>query len=163
MDLIEFDTEMGDDRKQHHIIRLREIARAIMLKDNQIVYTTPPRLPMIVEPKPYKWNDNNIELGGYLNNDILDTSDLFIDKIGYRDCTKLKKENHILDLINGVSCVPYKINKEVLEFIKVSGVEKGIILNYNNDELNNFMRNPYRKSTKKLNKELRSLRSSINF
>lgn len=122
VDLIEFDTEMGDDRKQHHIIRLRESARSIMLKDNQIVYTTPPRLPMIVEPKPYKWNNNNIELGGYLNNDVFYTSDLFIDKTGYRDCTKLKKENNILDLINGVSCVPYKINKEVLEFIKVYGV-----------------------------------------
>ena len=98
---------MGDDRKQHHIIRLREGARSIMLKDNQIIFSMPPRLPMIVEPKPYKWNDNdnNIELGGYLNNDVFYTSDLFIDKIGYRDCTKLKKENNILDLINGVSRV----------------------------------------------------------
>lgn len=122
VNLIEFDTEQGDDRKQHHIIRVIDEARSVMLRDKQIIFSTPPRLPMIVKPKPYKLVNNTIELGGYLNNDVFYTSDLFIEKFGYRDCTVLKEENDVINLINGVSCVPYKINKEVLEYIKIHGV-----------------------------------------
>ena len=61
-------------------------------------------------------------MGGYLNNDVFYTSDLFIEKFGSRDCTVLKEENNVIDLINGVSCVPYKMAKELLEYIKIHGV-----------------------------------------
>jgi len=73
INMIEFDLEYGDDRKLHHIIKVQEAARSVVLKDNQIIYSTPPKLPMVLEPKPYKQDGDGIILGGYLNNDVFYT------------------------------------------------------------------------------------------
>ena len=173
VNIIELTTEYGDDRKLHNTIRIQEDARSIVIKsENTKIFSVPTKLPMIVEPKQYKLVDNKIILGGFLKNDISYVENLFIDKVGYKYTTKLKKDNDIIDLINGVSRVPYKINKETLEFIQLYGVEKGIIISvdqskYNtvkttpNNESNKFVYKPYIKRSKKLDKQLRSVQSSI--
>ena len=171
INMIELTSDYGDDRKLHNIIKIEENSRKIILKDDKTrIFSLPAKLPMIVEPKPYKWIDGKIQVGGYLKNDIYYSEDLFIDKVGYRDTTKLKQDNDVIDLINGVSRVPYKINKDVLEYIQLYGIEKGCIVSGSTDmsknniiskQVDKFYVNPYIKTTKKLNKELRSVQSTI--
>ena len=96
---------------------------------------------------------------GYLNNDVFYTKGIFIDKIGYRDATKLKKKNDIIGLINGISTIPYKVNREVLEFINQYGVDKGIIIDIQESE--GFRANPHVKLTRKEKSMYRSLMSRI--
>lgn len=84
---------------------------------NTSVYI-PFKLPMISESKPYKLSKNNeIILGGYLNNDNFTEDRLFIKKAGYIDKRTLMSNNNIINLINGVSKVKYKINQNTLDFI----------------------------------------------
>ena len=174
VNIIELTTQYGDDRKLHNTIRIQEDARSIVIKsENTKIFIMPAKLPMIVEPKQYKLVNNKIILGGFLKNDISYVENLFIHKIGYKYTTKLKKDNDIIDLINGVSRVPYKINKETLEYIQLYGVEKDIIISvdkskYNtikkitsNNESNKFAYKPHIKRSKKLDKQLRSVQSSI--
>lgn len=160
INMIVFDLEYGDDNKLHHIIKIETNSRSKILKNNNIIHSTPPKLPMIVKPKPYELKDGRVTLGGYLNNDVFYTKGIFIDKIGYRDTTKINKENDIITLINGVSSTPYKINRDTFEFIQIYGIDKGIILYINDKKLKSFKDNPFIKMTKKSNKELRSLMSS---
>jgi len=79
------------------------------------------KLPMIVKPKKYKYilEDGIIKtthLGGYLTNDIDITQELIISK------STISKDYYmsnqiIYDLVNNLSSVPYKINKQVYNFI----------------------------------------------
>lgn len=141
VNMIELTTEFGDDKKLHNIIKITDKARNIVIKNNKVT-TVPTKLPMIVEPKPYKLKDGKIILGGYLKNDEYYNEDLFIEKVGYRDKTRLLEDNDVIDLINGVSSVPYKINTNTLKFIQTYGIDKGIILDFNSEELTNFHPNP---------------------
>jgi len=171
INMIELTTEYGDDRKLHNIIKIEEESRKKILKeDNTKIFSVPTKLPMIVEPKPYKMVGGKIQLGGYLKNDVFYSEELIIEKVGYRDTTELKQDNDVIDLINGVSKVPYKINKETLEYIQMYGIEKGILISINhknsnttllNNEINKFNINPYTTMNKKVNKELRSIISCI--
>lgn len=92
INIIELDLNYGEDAKLHNIIRIEKDARALLLKDNQVVYATPPELPMIVRPKPYSLKDGIISLGGYLGNDLYYTNTLFIPKVAYKIATKLNKK-----------------------------------------------------------------------
>lgn len=171
INLIELTSEYGDDRKLHNIIKIEQLSRKIILKeDNTQIFSVPTKLPMIVEPKPSKMVNGKIQLGGYLNNDVFYSEQLFIEKVGYRDVTTLKQDNDVINLVNGVSKVPYKINKETLKYIHVHGVEKGIIISTNHkkpktsvldNEINKFNINPYNQMNKKVNKELRSILSNV--
>lgn len=86
------------------------------------VYNLPKRIPMLVPPKPYtnKW------LGGYLLNDEITTDSLIKNSRKNKELTTIRNDNVIYNLVNNISSVGYKINKEVLEFI----------LYYNHDYFN---------------------------
>lgn len=115
INMIEFKTLYNDEGKLNHIIKIVDSVRKIIITNNKVL-TVPTKLPIITKPKPYILEANgDITLGGYLNNDILFIIELFIPKIGYRDTTKIMEKNNVIDLINGVSSVPYKINTETLE------------------------------------------------
>nr|YP_009327781.1 hypothetical protein [Epichloe typhina]APB96740.1 hypothetical protein [Epichloe typhina] len=73
----------------------------------------PLKLPMIVEPKKYSENI----VGGYLLNNIDYQDELIIHKGTIKDKSEIKEENVIYNMINKVSSVPYKINKELLDFL----------------------------------------------
>jgi hypothetical protein len=88
-------------------------------------------------------------LGDYLSNDNYIEDDLFINKKGYRDITVLMPNNSVINLINRVNNIAYKINKDVLNFIELYSIEKGTILK-------EFRENPLKKK-----KNLRSLTNSI--
>lgn len=77
---------------------------------NNIVYTSPTKLPMIVKPKLH----TSSKKGGYLLNDDLYTENLIIDKSRYRDFSKIMDNNVIYDMVNNLSSTPFKINEKVL-------------------------------------------------
>ena len=150
-------------KKLYHIIRIVDSVRKIIITDNKVL-TVPTKLPMITKPKPYTLEENgnvSLGLGGYLNNDIVFTIGLFIDKIGYKYTTKIMVKNNIINLINGVSSVPYKINTETLQFITLIGISKGIVEDINNRDVKDFNLNPYKKIPNKINNNLRSKLSVI--
>lgn len=71
---------------------------------------------MVCEPKDYIYSTNVREnkLGGYLLNDIYYTDYIFNDKIGYGKLTVLNDNNKIVDMVNGLSKTPYKVNTDTL-------------------------------------------------
>ena len=133
-----------------------------MLITNTKVSTVPTHLPMVVLPIPYKLINGVIKVGGYLNNDIKFFLDLFIDKVGYDHPTELHKNNLFIDLINGVSSVPYKINNEVLQYIIINGISKYIVLDYQDEELKQYNLYPYNKDIpKNISKDIKAKLSKI--
>ena len=108
--MLHFVVEYSDKGHQQSCIKFTGEAIKHFITNNK-VYSVPTKLPMIVPPIKFSLNnEGEIELRGYLNNNRLFTLELFIEKIGYKENTKLKKDNYVSDLINGVSSVPYKIN-----------------------------------------------------
>jgi DNA-directed RNA polymerase len=68
---------------------------------------------MVCKPKPYAPNI----LGGYMLNDENEINKLFIKKALYRHESYINYENIIYDTINLMMNCPFKINKNVLDFI----------------------------------------------
>lgn len=160
--LIEFDYEWGYDNKLHNIIRITKEARENIASSDYLTNVVPSKLPMIVEPKAYALNDQGeITLGGYLNNDKHTVDELYIKRVGYRDATTLRADNFVIGLINGISKIPYKINQDTLKYIEDYGVEKGILIDPNREDVNDYRENP-RKRTKRSIKELKYLISRIH-
>ena len=69
-----------------------------------------------------------IRLGGYLLNDIKYTDRIYIDKVGNSKPTILKDNNIIIDLINGLTRTPYKINTDTLDYIYKFTIKKCVII-----------------------------------
>ena len=82
------------------------------LINKKTVMNLPLKLPMIVQPKPYKKD----ELGGYLLNDVRYTEKLIIKKKIYKEETKIDN-NNFYSMINKIISTPFKINTELLEYI----------------------------------------------
>jgi DNA-directed RNA polymerase len=141
-------------------IRIVQSVRKIFMKNNCRVYYIPQKLPMVCEPKDYVYPD---KLGGYLLNDIYYTNELIKSRIGYEKQTTLRDDNLIINMVNGLNKIPYKVNIDVLEFIYAYGIEKNIIIDDTTDEILSFMKNPYKNGlrTKKENDKYRSLVSKV--
>lgn len=119
---------------------------------------------MVCEPKDhvYSLDPKKNKLGGYLLNDVHYTTSLIKDKIGYEKNTVLDEDNIIVSLINGLSKTPYKINIDTLEYIFKFGLEKKIIIDDSNDELESFRKNPFNKKySEKDSLKFRSIISKI--
>ena len=161
IDILQFVVKYDDGGDLHNMIEIVDNVRKSVISSNK-VGVIPFKLPMISKPKPYKLKENgDVKLGGYLNNDVLFTRELFIDKIGYRDNTKLLANNMIIDLINGVSSVAYKINIETLRYIMFNGLSKNIIINPEDDDIKDFNLNPYKKISKKIKRDVKSKLSKV--
>ena len=132
----------GDDLKLHNVIEVDENARRIMNKSGRTVHTIPSRLPMIVEPRPYSLDrQGNVVMAGYLGNNEFTAEELIIKRPGYSTPTKILEDNTVLGMINGVSAIPYKIDRETLKYIEMYGVEKGVLTAISSDLLE-YRRNP---------------------
>lgn len=70
-------------------------------------------LPMIIKPKPYNKYNNQ---GGYILNDIEYYDPLISKKINYGIPSKIE-DDKIYSNINKMMSTPYKINKELLDYI----------------------------------------------
>lgn len=91
----------------------------------------PHKIPMIVPPKLYKKlsrDNNQIQLGGYLLNDIVYTDDIFIDNWELKQKTTVLSQNIIYSLVNNINSVPFSINQKVLEFILLNYSKYDLII-----------------------------------
>ncbi len=87
--------------------------KIINLLDNKVIYSSPPKLPMIVPPKVF----NPESLAGYFLNDEYYAEELIINKAGYNKPYEISHNNVIFDMVNNISKTPSKINTALLEFI----------------------------------------------
>ncbi len=159
---LNLDSKSDEYYKYQEYIRLTRNSRKAMRADkDQIVFHLPSKLPMICPPKEYSKDKNNVKLGGYLLNDVKYAEDIFIKKEGYGKPTSLKDKNIILELINGLSRTPYRVNTDTLNFIYKYGVEKGIIINTEIEDIKNILNNPYKSTSKRESRQHRSIVSRI--
>jgi DNA-directed RNA polymerase len=123
------------------------------------LYNLPFRIPMIVKPKLYKREMVNgvikERLGGYLLNDVKNSDNLIMNNWELKESTIIKDDNLVYDLVNNMNSVGYKINKDVLNFINLYGIEYDLIM---------YKEHPIKsKSLTKLNKRDRiELESDLN-
>lgn len=97
-------------------------------------------LPMIVKPEDYN-KDNNT--GGYLLNDIEYYEPLFSKKIYYGIPSEIE-DNRLYYNINKMMSTPYKLNKELLDYIvNYNHIHKLLIEPDYQHELSNIDRNKY--------------------
>jgi DNA-directed RNA polymerase len=156
----DIDKDPDNKKESYYCLRVQNNVRDILVKDNTFSYHLPQKLPMVIEPKNFIMTKNVKKLGGYLLNDEKYTEHIIKDRIGHEKTTTLEEDNLIVDMVNGLSKVPFKINVDTLDFIYKYGFEKGILINDDNIELIKFVKKPY-KFSKDKNKELRSLLSQI--
>jgi hypothetical protein len=80
--------------------------------------TAPDKLPMIVKPKLYEMKDNNyIQLGVYLLNDIAYTDGIILTNWELKRETTIASNNKIVDFVNNINSLAFRINQNVLDFI----------------------------------------------
>nr|YP_009574413.1 hypothetical protein [Arthrobotrys musiformis]QBM31531.1 hypothetical protein [Arthrobotrys musiformis]QBM31681.1 hypothetical protein [Arthrobotrys musiformis] len=93
----------------------------------------PKKIPMIVKPNNYERIFNGetyIEkLGGYLLNGECYSKEIIIKNWRSMDNSKINDINNIYNAINNLSSVPYKINKNVLNFIRLNDSRFNLTLN----------------------------------
>lgn len=115
INLVEQHSEYGVDKKLVQYLRLTGDSKEFMVNSGTNSFSNPTNLPMIVKPKAYTLSPEGvISYGGYLGNNDLTDEPLFIPRVGYKEGTTLNKKNSIIDMINGLSSVSYKINVDTL-------------------------------------------------
>ena len=160
----ELDVKVGTFKEKEYYLRIDNSVRKILLKHNNMFLHIPPKLPMVCEPKDFVYSQEpeNNKLGGYLLNDVLHTDHIFKNKRGYGVTTKLEKDNTVVSLVNGFSKTPYKINSDTLDFIKLYGLDKNIIIDDSEPKIQRFLRNPYDNNYNKSDRDkLRPIYSKI--
>lgn len=115
INLVEQHSEYGVDKKLVQYLRLTGDSKEFMVNSGTNSFSNPTNLPMIVKPKAYTLSPEGvISYGGYLGNNDLTDEPLFIPRVCYKEGTTLNKKNSIIDMINGLSSVSYKINVDTL-------------------------------------------------
>ena len=89
-----------------------------------VILNMPTKLPMIVKPKPY----TKKKLGGYLLNDSRIIESLIIEKNSYKINSVLSDCSIIYDMINKISCTPFKINVDLLNYILDNNHKHNLLL-----------------------------------
>jgi len=73
---------------------------------------------MIVKPKLYELvNNNYTQLGGYLLNGVEFLDEIILSNWELKSEIKFTSNNQIINLVNYINSVAFKINKNVLDFI----------------------------------------------
>lgn len=80
---------------------------------NNSIAVLPINLPMIVPPKDYSKKD----LGGFLLNNVEYEQYLITPKPGYDIPSIIEDENIIYKVVNGMMKTPFKINKDLLNYL----------------------------------------------
>jgi DNA-directed RNA polymerase len=112
--------------KQEYVLKTVDNELLNLEKKTQI-FTIPTKLPMVCVPKPY----TNKMLGGYLLNNDRYEEKLFITKKGYGKPSEISEENDIYNLVNTISSTPFKINKDLLNYINYNGIKQNLIVDPN--------------------------------
>lgn len=95
-------------------------------------FVLPNKIPMIIKPKEYKRevinNKKREELGGYLLNGEYYSNEIIIPNWRSRELSRIEDKNIIYKTINNMSSVGYKINKNVLDFIRLNDKRLGLTM-----------------------------------
>lgn len=134
VDLVEFKLVKAlDETKQNlNIIKVSKRIEDLISKF-KVPLNLPNNIPMIVKPKPsYREIDKEgkvyEQLGGYLLNGEKVYNEVILKKPMLRYQTKIIDKNIIYSGINNLNSVGYKINKDVLNFVRLYGVKFGLII-----------------------------------
>lgn len=148
-----------DRKKTSHYVVVSQDIKNKLLKNNFNLYYVPQKLPMVCEPKEYRYDTDPFKnkLGGYILNDEKYVTNLIKPRIGYEEPTVLDSNSIVVDLVNGVSKKPFKINTDTLNYIYKYGVEKKILIDDSNKEIQHYLNNP----SVKINNELKSIISKL--
>jgi DNA-directed RNA polymerase len=159
----DIDSKSNNSKEEMLYLRINGNIRKMFIKSNYKVFHLPLNLPMVCKPKIFEYStDFKVnKLGGYLLNDVEYTDYIFKENTGYGKKTTLKENNSIVDLINGLSKTPYKINQETLDFIYQYGIQKKILLDPDSSEYKKFIEDPYKGFSKRDSKKYRSIFSKI--
>ena len=122
---IKFTKSIEDYRKHFNIFKVTDRIETVVgtqLKPLNI----PDKIPMIVKPSPYirvhnksKKHETIEQLGGYLLNKEFTLNELIIPNWRLKQNSVIKDWNLIYKAVNNISSVGYKINKDVLNFIRL--------------------------------------------
>lgn len=139
----------SDDRlKTTHYLTTDPDLMHKILNNGVNIHHVPQKLPMVCEPKEYVCKKRN-KLGGYLLNDECYTTSIIKDRIGYGVKTTLLSDI-VVNLVNGVSKIPFKINTDILDYIYRQGIQKKIITDDTTEEIQSYFNNPHEKTNYKL-------------
>lgn len=108
---------LGKNEKRNILLAGEKINNYLNKTNNKDIINLPVKLPMICKPKKYLNDDESINLGGFLLNDIVYVESLIIDKTYLAYKSSLSKDNIIYKLVDNINSVPFSINQEVLDFI----------------------------------------------
>ena len=147
--------QIEKDQKQTIFIVDNSIAK---LLDKHIIIDVPHKLPMIVKPKEYYIDEKTgiHKLGGYLLNDIEIINSLIIKNSNLREQSTFIS-NSVINMVNNMSSVGFKINIEVLNFILENGYKFNLLLDSN---LINDLESKLKKNSDKINiSEMKKLES----
>jgi len=128
IDLLEIDLIRSLEDSKQNINVLKPTKRIMPLIYKLKPLNLPQKLPMIVKPKPY----TDTKLGGYILNDEMYTEPMIIDKVAYKDKSKVLKDNIIYTTINNMSCTPTlrtKVNKDLLDYLLRYNSEHNLLIN----------------------------------
>jgi DNA-dependent RNA polymerase len=96
------------------------------------IQAIPNRIPMVCPPKPFKYTENKIsELGGYLLNGEEYLDEIILPNRELSSNSKILKNNEIVDMINKINSVAFKINENVLDFILINNHKYGFFTDTN--------------------------------
>jgi DNA-directed RNA polymerase len=135
VDLVEFDLVKSLEQYSKRNINIVKLSERIKpkIKNVKLPLNLPNNLPMIIKPnRCYKMinKKGNIceHLGGYLLNGEKYYKEVIIRKSGLKHQTKILDENLVYESVNGLNSVGYKINKQVLNFIRLYGIKFGLVI-----------------------------------
>ena len=144
------DVEDNNKVKCKQIIVIPDDVKRVFVKDaNKIIIVgLPYKIPVVYKPEKYVQVKNSFiinkslplhsaKLGGFLTKDASLHRDLLFDKKWYLEPSIINAKNCIFKLVNGLMSVPYKVNKDVLDFFSQLSVENRNKLFVSKVEFNN--------------------------
>ena len=122
-DLIEIRLTKSPNKIHRHYSLFVKDDKLMSSNNRRSIINLPVKLPMVCPPRPY---DKDI-LGGYLLNDDKFSEDLLINKRAYAKCSELSGDK-IYNMVNNISKTPFKINKNLLDYIYNEGSKHNLLI-----------------------------------
>ena len=170
INLLKLKTYNNDEGNNTYCFMPSDIITNILNKNDnkkKIPLIYPEKLPMIDKPKKYiretyKDSEGNIKyrdlLGGYFLNDTFYNESIFIENWRLRNKPLIADTNIVYNTVNNISSVGYKINKDVLNFIRLNDEKFDFTLINKTHELENKLLNNNKLTLREI-KELESFKS----